>query len=152
MWYSITVPLPGIEPVPPALAAQSHHWTPKEVPIYLCFHCSWVLCHIYKASPYLSWFFKYSFINSFHKKFIKFWYCSKHCFRGWVSVLNKANHEYRFWALLLRSLALFLTSPVISFFYILHISSIGNLTWYKLWGSTFFPNWQPIQSCSSLAK
>ena len=50
MWDSIIVPLPGIEPVPPALAAQSlNHWTTKEVPIYLCFQCSWALCRIYKG-------------------------------------------------------------------------------------------------------
>ena len=33
MWYSIIVPLPGIEPVPPALAARSlNHGTAREVP------------------------------------------------------------------------------------------------------------------------
>ena len=105
------------------------------------------MSYLQRLLPYLSWFLKYSFINSFHKKFIKFWHCSKHCVRGW----SFGAEQGKPWVQVLSSFAkVFGTFPnYLRDFIFLHlnISSIGNLTWYKLWGIYFFfPNWQPSQS------
>ena len=53
MAYGILVPLPGIEPGPPAVEARSpNHWTAREVPGH-CFIAQWDCAHVSVSSTRL---------------------------------------------------------------------------------------------------